>query len=252
MPEPLEVRLGHECFPQPDNRAARVWRYLSLPKFISLLKHRHLYLSRLDLLKDPHEGAIPKPLIDARREFFGSQGRPDVEAMMRNTNVRARSACYVNSWTQMDAESEALWRQYCQNEEGVAIQSSYERLIDVVAGDDDLYLGQVRYIDYQSESWETGGTINIFSPVMHKRRAFAHEAEIRLVKVLYAHVPENAPRGPAGVTVPVVLEELVEGMFVSPYAQEWYFDVVKAVVQEFGRSLVERVGWSLMKGEPFY
>jgi hypothetical protein len=224
---------------------------MSLPKLASFLKERALFLSRLDLLRDPHEGALPQLLIDARREFFQSLGRPDVEAMERNYNVRARSACYVNCWTLLDDESEALWQQYCPNGDGVAIQSRYKRLIDVIAPDDQLYLGQIEYIDYQAESWNTQGR-NMFSAVMHKRRAFAHEAEVRLVKALYAELSESAPGGPVGITVPVVLKELVEGVFVSPYAQGWYFDVVKEVVERFEGSLADRVKWSLMKGEPLY
>ncbi len=54
----LENRLRHPCFPQPGDATAKVWRYMDLPKFIWLLKHSQLYMSRLDRLGDPYEGSL--------------------------------------------------------------------------------------------------------------------------------------------------------------------------------------------------
>jgi hypothetical protein len=131
----------------------------------------------------------------------------------------------------------------------VAIRTTYQRLVELAAHDDDMYLGMIKYIDYETEWFPDG---NLFYPVMHKRRAFAHEQEIRLLKFLYQHVPLNSPHGPLGFAIPVALDALVEEIFVSPYAENWYAETVRAVVERFAPTLVPKLRWSKMKSAPLY
>ncbi|MFZ1058150.1 MAG: DUF2971 domain-containing protein [Candidatus Rokuibacteriota bacterium] len=222
---------------------------MSLPKFVSLLQTNHLYLSRLDLLNDPHEGSLPRALVDARRTLFEREGAPHVLPLLSGVGQKVRSACYVNCWALSDFESEAFWRLYSNDNDGVAVQTTYQRLVDVIKDDEELYVGRVSYLDYETQWFPDG---NLLYPVMHKRLAFAHEKEVRLVKLLHAHVVMDSQAGPPGVHVPVNLEQLVEGVFVTPYAQEWYADVVKSVVEKFALPLAGRVRWSQMKSAPLY
>ena len=78
-----------------------------------------------------------------------------------------------------------MWRLYCPGNNGVAIQTSYSKLVETIASDLELYIGRVTYIDYDSQGFPLG---NFFYPVMHKRVSFAHEQEVRLVKI---KVPDN-------------------------------------------------------------
>jgi hypothetical protein len=217
---------------------------MSLPKFVSLLQTSALHLSRLDLLQDPHEGALPRALVEARRAFLEKEGIADIL-----TGQKVRSACYVSCWALNDVESEAFWRLYAHDDDGVAIQTSYYKLVDVIKGDDRLYVGRVSYLDYETQWFPAN---NLFYPVMHKRLAFAHEREVRVVTLLGEHVAADSPPGPPGLLVSVDLERLVDGVFVTPYAQQWYADVVRAVVERFASPLTGRVQWSQMKSAPLY
>ena len=49
----------HKEFPQPDDSAVLAWRYLDLPRLLSLLLKKELYLTRLDALEDKYEGTLP-------------------------------------------------------------------------------------------------------------------------------------------------------------------------------------------------
>src|SRR5882724_9190323 len=102
MPEPFKKRIAHPCFPQPDHTRHRVWRYMSLPKLVSLLQTSQLYLSRLDLLNDPHEGSLPLALVEARRSFVQKEGISHLLPMLSDVGQRVRSACYVNCWALSD------------------------------------------------------------------------------------------------------------------------------------------------------
>jgi hypothetical protein len=45
-----------------------IWRYMSLARFVAMLHTSSLWLSRVDLLGDHHEGAAPKSDLDSRRD----------------------------------------------------------------------------------------------------------------------------------------------------------------------------------------
>jgi hypothetical protein len=87
---------------------------------------------------------------------------------------------------------------------------------------------------------------------MHKRLAFAHEKEVRLVKLLHDHIDPDGLPGPENLTVPVDLDKLIHAIYVTPYAQSWYAEIVAAVVQKFAPTLAERIQWSRMKSAPLY
>lgn len=254
MPSPFNERIQHPCFPQPERLDRMVWRYVTLPKFISLLNSESLYLSRLDFLNDPHEGAFPRQMVEYRDFLYMKEGSLDRLPGHVLRNQDSRTCCYVNCWALSDFESEALWRLYCGPNEGIAIQSNYSKLIEVIRPDEELFLGCVTYLDYESQNfnnpwWPAGG--NTFQPVMHKRLAFAHEQEVRIAKWLHHYHLSETDR-PSGVSVPIVINDLIENIYISPYAPEWYSKVVQDVVTKFSPQLTSRVRWSKMKNAPLY
>lgn len=247
MPEPLEKRLSHECFPQPSDSKASVWRYMSTAKFISLLKDSALWLAPLESLGDPHEGSAPLMLHNALNDQFAEQN-PQMRIQLAQMLIKMRSLVLVSCWNLSAYESEALWRLYTSSSEGIAIQTSYESLVNVARSDNDLYIGCIRYIDYDRESFPAD---NLLYPAMHKRRAFSHESEVRLLSVDQIKVDDSQHK-PKGRNIKVNLPELIRGVYISPYAQEWYVDTIRWLVSQSCPMLEERVHWSRMRGRPFY
>lgn len=246
--QPQENKLEHPCFPQPGNTSVRVWRYLDLAKFIWLLENRKLYFPRLDLLSDPHEGSTPHLLASLRNQQLRELGGEQLATYITNFNRQNCRSLYVNCWHLGNAESEAMWRLYCSNDGGVAIQTTYERLVASVENDPYCYIGSVTYIDYESQGFPLN---NFLYPVMHKRISFAHEQEVRLVKGLDQNcTPEQGI--PPGITIDWAPETTVEAIYVNPYASEFYHDVVCSVVRRVAQSLEPHVRWSQMRAAPAY
>jgi hypothetical protein len=246
---PQENKLEHPCFPQAQDGSIKVWRYLDLAKFIWLLENQKLYLSRLDLLNDPHEGTTPRLLASIRDSQLKEIGGGELLTQIPRINQQNRRSLYINCWHLGNTESEAMWRLYCPGENGVAIQTSYGKLVESISYDRFLYIGQVTYIDYESQGFPLN---NSFYPVMHKRISFAHEQEVRLVKTLseYWGLPERP--SPQGITADWPVEPTVEGIYVNPYAQEYYYDAVKAVVRRILPNMETKVQWSQMRAAPVY
>lgn len=242
-----EKKLTHPCFPQPQDTSTRVWRYMDLAKLIWLLDSQKLWLSRLDLLKDSHEGSIPRLLAMYRNQSILEQGVGDFGPQISHFNQRVRNSTYISCWRLGNAETESMWRLYCPGEQGIALQTSYQKLLYSVLGDPHLFIGCVVYIDYESEGFPLD---NLFYPVMHKRLNFAHEQEVRLVKM--EHIEMTNQIGPPGITIDWLLEAVIDAIYVNPYAPEYYSEVVRSVVRNFAPALEDRVCWSRMRSDPVY
>ena len=187
----------HSEFMPPDSPDAKIWRYMDLAKFLSLLNQRCLYFSRLDRLSefDPFEGyythlnlAFDKLRFeDMSAEWKESTGIKDekIFSSITETNKSSRelvkyhrSVTFVNSWHIKEHESAAMWKVYLSNNEGIAIQSTYQRLMESLASynDFEVYVGKIKYIDYEKEAIPMG---NLISPFMYKRKSFEYEDELR-------------------------------------------------------------------------
>src|SRR5688572_29541404 len=107
-PPPRERRRresdGHPCFPQPSDRSGTVWRYMSFPKFVSLL-HNGMFFSRVDCLGDAWEGALPSGTADifkAAADEIVSRGDaswlPEIKGSWTRSYGAARTRTYANCW----------------------------------------------------------------------------------------------------------------------------------------------------------
>ncbi len=240
----------HPTFSQPDNANAIVWRYLDLQKLVWLLHTSKLYFPRVDLLGDPHEGAVTEATLSEFEEYLKRFGAENLRDGLAEARASLRSHTYVNCWSIGNHESEALWRLYCGPTEGVAIKSDYQTLFDNVRhADDGIYVGLVSYIDYELDGFPHN---NAFYPYMHKREAFSHEQEVRAVKMSANPTGPEVAKGLPGISVPIDLPMLVKAIHVHPYAPAFYFKSIEAVVDSLAPSLTGRLDWSLMRRTPIY
>jgi hypothetical protein len=217
---------------------------MDLSKFIWLLSEKKLFLSRLDMLGDPYEGSHTIKTIEMLKAFFREHklkdGWPDLSQWYRH--VRAET--YVSCWHEGEHESEAMWRLYSPNKNGVAIQTTYGELVRSIESQHDVYIGRIRYVDY-SKDWFPDA--NIYRPVMHKRIAFSHEREIRMVR----HFSGNGGNS-QGTSVPWDAETWVRAIYIDPYAPEYFFEAVNAVINLMIPSIHSRVTWSKMRELPSF
>ena len=135
--------------PGPDEI---VIRYTSLAQFIWIVTQQKLPLIRVDLFRDPFEGSAPRSLIEhqvileggrnrtvqqmsVQRHYFPNHPWPSIPsqtsaewwaemtARRRNRTYSTHASCW--RW---GPESEGMWRLYCGEKEGVALQTTFARL----------------------------------------------------------------------------------------------------------------------------
>lgn len=224
---------------------------------MSTLRTGALHFTRADRFQDVFEGALTKPMLDAYRAEYAKHGFKIPYTKQRH---RAELAHYaVCCWYLDDHESEAMWNLYAA--QGIAIQTTFDRLVHAFPeqtpgkGEEPVYIGQVSYVDYERDALKPimrdDGTPmwnNAFIPMMHKRKSFQHEREVRAVihrfstgaddfdKLSDGSQFRRAAIAEAGEHVPVDLNALVEKVHVSPRMPDWFREVVADAVVRFGYS----------------
>ena len=224
-----------------------LWRYLDLAKFVALLQTQTLYFRRGDTFDDPFEGSYPLKNVDDFEPEKISYSAEDW-----------RKFVAISCWHESDFESDAMWRIYATNKQGVAIKTTWEKLEAAAQG---AYLAKVRYLDFVAEKAEIKVPSDVFE---YKRKAFSHETEVRAIITLYPStgidngLPKNSIPSPGaelpkeGVFMDLSdLAAFLDKIVVSPSSEDWFSDVVKGLVETYGLPS-DVVVQSELKTDPAY
>jgi len=227
---------NHPVFESPKNKDAKVWRYTDFTKFVSLLEKKSLYFARADKFDDPFEGSYSKLNLEKRHDVYEDIIPKDKIEEMSIFNEKFPKFIFLNCWHLNNFESAAMWNLYLKNNEGISIQSNFERLTECFHKytDNDIFIGKVKYIDYDKD-WLPEG--NKLYPFIHKRKSFEHEKEIRAVisdlPIIDKKLDLNLSKFSHGFYVPIDLEILIEKIYVSPTSPDWFYTLVKSITNKY-------------------
>ena len=223
----------HDLFVPPPADAA-LWRYIDFTKFVSLIDKQALFFSRADKLGDPFEGSFSKVNVALRPELYKDQ-IPD-HGLQQFIEVTKRFPKFtrISCWHGNGYESAAMWSLYARDRDGIAIRTDFTSLSESLLGDEDVFIGQVNYVDYDRTFIPEGNTM---APFLYKRKSFEHEREVRAIMQI-APVTEGKANvfqdiSEAGTYYDVDLSRLVHEVVVSPFAREWFIDLVRSVAARY-------------------
>jgi hypothetical protein len=122
-----------------------------------------------------------------------------------------------------------MWQIFTQNSEGLAIQSTVERLKKALdfEKNHEQYIGEVNYIDYKKEYIPFD---DMFFPFLFKRKSFQYEREVRIISdVTQSNVKLND-----GLKINVDINQLIEKIYIHPKSENWYKNLVIQLVKQLG------------------
>jgi hypothetical protein len=231
----------HPTFVAPEDEEIKIWRYMDFTKLISLLDTRRLFFSRADSFDDPFEGSYPRNNVEFRKSVPKELDEESQEHFLKVINNTKDTNKYwprytaISCWHMNEFESAAMWSLYLKSDEGIAIQSSYSKLKKSIIDDEKVYLGVVKYIDYNSYYIKDN---NILTPFVHKRKSFEHESELRAVMtklpISSGNIDFTEETIHGGVPIKVDIEELIDKIYVAPNAPIWFSDLVNTAVKRYG------------------
>lgn len=215
----------HPDFPPlPDD--AVLWRYMGFTKLLSLLDRSALFFCRADKLGDPFEGSISS----ASQQLL-LDDRPNEPFRLEPFDLRqVPRRMLVNCWHKSESESEAMWRLYAKDREGIAIKTVSSRFKEAFVDEQTVYAAPVQYRDYQSEVIPFG---NAMLPYFFKRLSFQHEREVRAL-IYQGSSNEALLYNAVGCYCEVGLTILIEEIVVAPFAENWFVDLVRSVSGRYG------------------
>ncbi|MFH1514140.1 MAG: hypothetical protein ABIG42_01640 [bacterium] len=225
-------------FEEPEGNPI-IWCYMNLTKFIHLIQTNSLYSTTLSTLEDEDEGS-PLGTYEWNQEinkwsFYLKNRQKD----FKDLALEIPHSYMVNCWTRRDKESDLLWKRFCSNGLGVAIQSKLQDLRDAFAGTkQDVNIGKVKYIDYKNPEEQVSGFL-MAKQVCLKRRKFKDEKELRAVikdnDILLGNKPIKQAQ--SGRLIEVNLEKLINSVYLSPHAEIWELEVIRALINRYNLNL---------------
>ncbi|WP_298722800.1 hypothetical protein [uncultured Oceanisphaera sp.] len=251
----MAINESHPVMNAPESNI-KLWRYMDLPAFFSLLVDSKLCFSRADLMEDKFEGTFPKlnaQLLDEEANRLIERG--ELNPGYRNLSqvlTQDKTHAFLSCWCQEDTEMIHMWKIYSK-ECGVAIETSYEDLKLSITDSEDVYPTQIRYVDFEKDiiDWQQNG-LTVYTI---KRVEYKSESEFRLIvshprqiedqllnyktheeKALPSRLLYNQTKA---IKIDVDLSKLIKVVHISPFAPSWYSDLVKSTLLKFGYDKTE-------------
>jgi hypothetical protein len=244
-----------------------VTRYFSLRALIATIREQRLRVTRVDTFWDRHEGSVPKKQVDDQIPIISGDatarylmdweagtepliGEDGITLVTRLRKAKTRSA-HASCWAAGD-ELDALWQLHCTGDGdkgvGVALRTTLSRLKASVDRHD-VYVSPVTYRHYH----EGDAFTDELAPLLHKRRGYATEHEVRILKVDEDHYRALMPVSSTVVDLPVYdylkdwsVVDTIEEILISPYADPAFDERVRQEIRATEPALVGRLNLSVL------
>jgi hypothetical protein len=258
----------HPIFRPPPDMDGKIWQYMELAEFVSMLHRKALFFVKANKLRDPYEGLVPQFSSNMTRGSeqeeeevnFQSQDQSNrfihrlPQTMLQQFQLY-RELVLINPWHYNEYESAAMWNLYSHENAGIAIQSTTTKLSKCFRdnNEDTIWIGKVQYLDF-SKDWMNEWN-NLFQAFVTKRKSFEYENEIRAVTCLpddrlsSEHIVKTGTTetvstskwrivNPKDLTdkgkyVNANLQTLIEKVYIAPYAESWFEEVIESLLSKY-------------------
>ena len=213
-----------------------LWRYVSLAKFVDLLKSESLYFPRGDQFQDRHEGAFTESIKNA---IEASYKMNHIDFTYQEFKRRLREKVYISCWHGSQNDSMAMWKVFANTTESVAITTTVRQLADAIEAHKLKFSTAIYKVDYVKHWRDPELQINPYSRVFaHKHIAYEYEKEYRVIIDLY-HEPDE-PALPDGMRISIDKSILLRSVVLAPESQVWFRSVVEGLCEKYGCKVAVR------------
>src|ERR687898_80213 len=221
----------HPTFRPPSDMDGKIWQYMELAEFVSMLHRKALFFIRANKLRDPYEGIIPQfNNVIRSSEYNGNEEKQAFQNQEQSNHPIQRlpqtmlqqfqlyrELILINPWHYNEYESAAMWNLYSHENAGIAIQSTTTRLSKCFRrnNEDTIWIGKVQYLDFSNEWMEK--TAN-------------KEEKVSSFKPRIVNPRELTDKGKY---VSADLQILIEKVYIAPYAESWFKEVVESLLSKY-------------------
>jgi len=211
----------------------KLWRYIDLSKFVSLLSTKTLWLARPDTFQDSHEGKFPLAMKSSLDKIYSKLGpcpNTNISSSDDFGGVLCRNA-YISCWHRNANENMVMWQVYGKDTNIVSIQTDVqslkESLEDSKLNGLSFLLKNINYQDHSESNLE-----NYTAPFFIKRPHFSFENETRMLYSANKAITASCET-PLGHTCKVNPNILIKEILVHPDSEGWFVNVVKDIAIKY-------------------
>ena len=247
----IEPKKEFSIIPEGFDPNTKIWRYLDFPEFLAMSHNNNLYFNRIERYEDLEEGAIS----EADTKKLIGQGVPKEHIDWLNLYVQKN--IFVSPWTIRNDENHLMWKEYTEGKYGIAILSSLKRLENSIKNFKLKYNIIAKEFSYGKEmNWaELKEPKELFKyMIFNKNVEFCDDKELRVVinKLPLLELIETTmininlqdrinklqqQKVDDAISIKINLKTLVCKIIICPKAPDWFYILVKNVIQKYGLDL---------------
>lgn len=215
-------------------KSLALWRYMDLARLISLLETKAIWLARADTFRDRHEGRFPNEMRRLMEKAYASFPDNDPspvkdaddfqDYLLKNT--------FISCWHKNIEENMVMWEIYGRDTNAIALQTTVGRISKSIdssgLGGHSLLLKPVVY----ERSEDVHGELLYEECFFRKRPHFAFEEEVRISLDTYSRA-NPIKDTPNGYKLPVLVDDLIESIYIHPDSSDWFVDVVNSITKNY-------------------
>jgi hypothetical protein len=208
---------------------------MNFDNFINIVANNYLWFSRLDSMEDATEGcykdinlltkhcprgnSYKKMEMNIQNEY---KKQSEIESFIRNN-------FFISCWSIGSDENFALWKIFTEKNNGIAIKSNVQNILDSIQSEKIICHGKVEY------EKKISSTSNFHSYCYTKNIHYKYENEYRFI------VKEIEQSNKKHITVGINYKSIIEEIFFSPYVEKWKRNIFIDIIKRFDNSLVNKI-----------
>lgn len=204
---------------------AKLWRYMSFSKFLSLLETSALYFCRIDCFIDNLEATQPK----GAGHFAAMTENPwqVFEKLCVDKQLEIyRNMTFANCWHINEQENPTMWENYVMKHgnEGIAIQTCFQNLAECFDTDRALTNLRMKYIDYNAEFLDYSyPNYPVYLSIKDVKYKYENELRVITLEKEYPefdademNMNEKIVYSQKGEFIKIDLKILIQNLYLSP------------------------------------
>ena len=212
----------------------KLWRYMNLAKFISMLDKSAIWLARADTLRDKHEGRFPDAMrdwIEKAYEGFSSNDPSPVKDAKDFQDYLVKNT-FISCWHKNSDENMVMWEIYGGDTNAIAIQTTVDLMFENI--DSSRLCGYsflLQPVIYKRPE-DVLDRLLYEQCFFRKRPHFAFEKEVRISLDTYCRSNPSKVT-PYGYALSVSVSALIASVWVHPDSSEWFVEAVNSITRRY-------------------
>lgn len=218
-----------------------IFKYLNFDNFINIVANDYLWFSRLDSMEDATEGCYKDINMQIKSCPCGKSYKK-IEKSIQNEYEKQkviesfiREHFYISCWSIGSDENFALWKIFTEKNNGIAIKSNLQNVLDSIQSEKIICHGRV---DYEKKFSLTS---NFHSYCFTKNIQYKYENEYRFI------IKEDEKKQQKHIPVKINYKSIIEEIYFSPYIEEWKRNIFNDIIKRFDNSLIAKIKPSKIK-----